>query len=96
MIPTELGRYMTKDDRRELVERAKRGPSGGLPSYKSLEAGAATTVWAATAPKLAAVGGVYLADCQVSAAHAPWALDSRGATRLWTLSEALVGERFDW
>jgi NAD(P)-dependent dehydrogenase (short-subunit alcohol dehydrogenase family) len=96
MIATELGRYMTKDDRRELVERAKRGPSGGLPGYKSLEAGAATSVWAATAPELADVGGVYLADCAISTEHAPWALDDDGARRLWTMSEELVGERFDW
>src|SRR5690606_13852914 len=57
MIATELGRYMTKEDMRELRDRASRGPSGGLPSYKSIEAGAATTVWAATAPELAGTGG---------------------------------------
>ncbi|HEX7096961.1 MAG TPA: hypothetical protein VF183_13830, partial [Acidimicrobiales bacterium] len=78
----------------ELKERAKRGPSGGLPAYKSVEAGAATTVWAAVEPELDATGGAYLADCQVST-PAPWAADPDAAARLWSLTERLVGERFD-
>jgi NAD(P)-dependent dehydrogenase (short-subunit alcohol dehydrogenase family) len=94
MIATELGRHMTKDDVTELRARAKRGPSGGLPAYKSVGAGAATTVWAGTARELAGTGGVYLADCAI-AEPAPWALDRAGAARLWALSEELVGQRFD-
>jgi NAD(P)-dependent dehydrogenase (short-subunit alcohol dehydrogenase family) len=94
MIATELGRYMTRDDMTALMERAKRGPSGGMPPRKSLEQGAATTVWAAVAPELDVHGGAYLADCQVTDQHAPWARDPESATRLWTLSESLVGERF--
>jgi NAD(P)-dependent dehydrogenase (short-subunit alcohol dehydrogenase family) len=92
MIATELGRYMTKDDMRELRARASRGPSGGLPSYKSIAAGAATTVWAATAPELADTGGVYLADCAIAPAR-DWSLDPTSAARLWTMSEELVGQR---
>jgi NAD(P)-dependent dehydrogenase (short-subunit alcohol dehydrogenase family) len=95
MIVTDLGRHMTRDDMKDLRERAKSSPSGGLPSYKSIEAGAATSVWAATAPELADNGGVYLADCQV-AVPAAWALDRDSALRLWALTEDLVGERFDW
>jgi NAD(P)-dependent dehydrogenase (short-subunit alcohol dehydrogenase family) len=95
MISTELGRYMTKDDFSALMERAKAGPSGGMPPRKTVEQGAATTVWAATAPELDTEGGTYLADCQVSEDHAPWALDPEAAARLWTLSEDLVGQRFD-
>jgi NAD(P)-dependent dehydrogenase (short-subunit alcohol dehydrogenase family) len=94
MISTELGRYMTKDDFAALMERAKAGPSGGMPPRKTVEQGAATSVWAATAPELDAHGGTYLADCEVSEDHAPWALDPGSAARLWTLSEDLVGQRF--
>jgi NAD(P)-dependent dehydrogenase (short-subunit alcohol dehydrogenase family) len=94
MIATELGRYMTRDDVAALMERAKRGPSGGMPPRKSLEQGAATSVWAAVAPELETQGGTYLADCAVSDEHAPWARDPDSAVRLWTLSEDLVGERF--
>ena len=45
MIATELGRYMTpRRHGRAWQERAKRGPTGGLPPCKSIEQGAATTV----------------------------------------------------
>ncbi|MCU1398409.1 MAG: oxidoreductase, short-chain dehydrogenase/reductase family protein [Acidimicrobiales bacterium] len=94
MIATELGRHMTRDDMRALRDRAKAAPAGGLPAYKSIPAGAATTVWAATAPELAGLGGVYLADCQLATPN-PWALDRASASRLWTLSEQLVGQRFE-
>jgi NAD(P)-dependent dehydrogenase (short-subunit alcohol dehydrogenase family) len=92
MIATKLGRHLGQADYEELKERAAKSPAGGLPAYKSLEEGAATTVWAATAPELEAHGGRYLADCQVTDAHAPWALDPSAAERLWVLSEQLVGE----
>jgi NAD(P)-dependent dehydrogenase (short-subunit alcohol dehydrogenase family) len=95
MIKTDLGRYMTRADFADLTERAKKAPSGGLPAYKTIPAGAATTVTAATAAGLADTGGVYLADCQVSDQHAPWARDPAAATRLWALTESLVGEAFD-
>jgi len=95
LIYTELGRYMTKDDMDELIAMASAAPSGGLPPAKSLEQGAATTVYAATAPELDAEGGTYLADCAVTDEHAPWARDPEAAVRLWTLTEDLIGERFD-
>jgi NAD(P)-dependent dehydrogenase (short-subunit alcohol dehydrogenase family) len=95
MIKTDLGRHMTRADFADLTERASKAPSGGLPAYKSIPAGAATTVWAATAPELAGVGGVYLADCAVTDMHAPWALEPASAQRLWALTESLVGEPAD-
>lgn len=93
MIVTELGRHMTRDDFRELKARASSGGGGGLPAYKSIEAGAATTVWAATSPTLADVGGLYLADCSIAEAK-PYALDPAAARRLWALSEQLIGQTF--
>ncbi len=94
MISTQLGRYMTQDDVAALMERAARSPSGGMPPRKTVEQGAATSVWAATAPELVDRGGTYLADCQVTDEHAPWALDPDSAARLWTLTESLVGQQF--
>jgi NAD(P)-dependent dehydrogenase (short-subunit alcohol dehydrogenase family) len=94
MISTELGRSMTKDDFAQLMERAKNAPSGGMPPRKTVEQGAATSVWAATAPELDGQGGTYLADCQVTDEHAPWARDPESAARLWTLTEHLVGQEF--
>lgn len=95
MIATELGRHMTKDDFQALMDRAKSSPSGGMPAYKSVEQGAATSVWAATAPELDDQGGAYLADAEVTDQHAPWARDPESARRLWALSEQLVGQTFD-
>jgi NAD(P)-dependent dehydrogenase (short-subunit alcohol dehydrogenase family) len=92
MIATELARHMTRDDMAALQERARRNPSGGMPPRKTLEQGAATSVWAATAPELDGHGGTYLADCRVTDQHAPWARDPGSAARLWALSETLVGQ----
>lgn len=96
MIATELGRHMTKDDFAALAARARSGPSGGLPPYKTVEQGAATSVYAAVAPELDTQGGSYLADAEVTDQHAPWARDPESASRLWTLTEHLVGQEFDF
>jgi NAD(P)-dependent dehydrogenase (short-subunit alcohol dehydrogenase family) len=95
MIMTDLGRHLTQDDFATLRAMAESAPGGGgLPPFKSIPQGAATTVWAATAPELAGHGGTYLADCAISSEHAPWATDADAAQRLWTLSEHLVGQSF--
>jgi NAD(P)-dependent dehydrogenase (short-subunit alcohol dehydrogenase family) len=93
MIATELGRHLDAGDFTTLADRA-RTQGRELPAFKPVEKGAATTVWAATAPELEGQGGTYLEDCRVSEAHAPWALDPASAERLWSLSEELVGEKF--
>jgi len=62
--------------------------------------GAATQVWASTAPELAGHGGAYLANCQVGeiggdiaqAGVAAYAIDPENAKRLWAVSEEWVGE----
>jgi hypothetical protein len=90
---TELGRHLEADDFETLRKRAA-DQGRELPKFKSVEAGAATTVWAATSPALADRGGVYLEDCNVSEQHAPWALNAQSAMRLWTVSEELVGQSF--
>jgi NAD(P)-dependent dehydrogenase (short-subunit alcohol dehydrogenase family) len=90
MIATRLGRHLDRSDYETLKERARRSPAGGLPGYKSLAEGAATTIYAATSPDLAGTGGVYLADEAISDEHAPWALDRDNARRLWDLSERLL------
>jgi NAD(P)-dependent dehydrogenase (short-subunit alcohol dehydrogenase family) len=94
MIATELGRHMTRDDRHALAEKFKASPTGTAPQYKTVEQGAATSVWAATAPGLDAHGGAYLADAEVSDDDAPWTRDADAAERLWALSEELVGQPF--
>jgi NAD(P)-dependent dehydrogenase (short-subunit alcohol dehydrogenase family) len=111
VIMTELSRHFTQETLEQMgVMMKKRAEDAGrefdpavpLP-VKSVEAGAATQVWAATAPELTDHGGAYLADCQIAQVGADvsgagveaYALDSDAAVRLWALSEELVGEKLD-
>ncbi len=93
MIMTELARHMGPDDLTELGERAAKRSGPGLPEFKSLEQGAATSVWVAVADEMTDVGGTYCEDASVST-PAPYALDGDAAARLWAMSEELVGESF--
>jgi NAD(P)-dependent dehydrogenase (short-subunit alcohol dehydrogenase family) len=91
MVSTDLGRNFTKDDIADLRRRAAAG--GGLPALVGTDVGAATSVWAATAPELAGNGGTYLADCAVTEA-ASYATDPDAAQRLWSLAQAMTGEHY--
>jgi NAD(P)-dependent dehydrogenase (short-subunit alcohol dehydrogenase family) len=71
-----------------------------LPSFKTPEQGAATTVWASVAPELEGIGGLYLEDCQQAVpynaeistltGYMPYALNADHAEQLWTIAEKLV------
>ena len=106
MIMTELGRHLGPSDIKELMSRTPRrqGEGGGGPSWKTVEQGAATSVWAATSPDLAGRGGLYCLDCRVVEPGgdendmngvSDYALDEAAARKLWTLSEKWVEDRFD-
>src|SRR5262249_60497958 len=62
-IMTELGRHLQAEDY-ELLRARSRGMK-----FKNVESGAATSVFAATAPELDGRGGVYLEDCHVAAVN---------------------------
>jgi NAD(P)-dependent dehydrogenase (short-subunit alcohol dehydrogenase family) len=83
-IDTGLTRHLEGEEL-SLVE------SASSAELKSVEQGAATLVWAATAEGLAS--GAYLADCAVADA-APHAVDSADVDRLWSWSEEQVREQF--
>ncbi len=106
-IQTNLGRYLTADDIALLRARASGENEAEGPGirWKNPEAGAATTVWAATSPQLAGKGGVYCEDCDIAALTTaersasstgvmPHACDPAAAARLWEMSEAMTGVRF--
>ena len=102
-IMTELGRHLTPEDIDFIRNRAaQRSANTGGMTWKTPEQGAATQVWAATAPELAGKGGLYLEDVQISgttppagsAGCAPHALDAESAKQLWAVSEQLLGESF--
>lgn len=112
-IPTELGRHLTEDDIKALMNSkalggdkpAASGTSRGKLQFKTIPQGAATTVWAAVSGELQGKGGLYLEDCGIAeevpvgvAEHGyfAWALDPEAAETLWQVSEAIVGQQFDW
>ena len=109
-IVTDLGRHLNDDLLHEMADFARRRSAAANESgesadihFKTLEAGAATQVWAATTSELADHNGAYLANCGLGVLGAdpgvngfmPYLLDDAHAAELWGLSERLVGQRFD-
>ena len=102
VIKTELGRNFPAETLQAISQMAGKG----FFSYKTLGAGAATSVVAALDPKLGdGLGetrngtenfGSFLADCQIVDQANPLAVSSEEAEKLWTLSERLVGQNFAW
>ncbi len=100
-IMTNLSRHMQREDMEALMARA---PAGETMEFKTVEQGSATSVWAASAPELEGRGALYLEDCHIAEPAAEgvgggvesYALDPARADGLWTLSEQLVGETFDF
>jgi len=94
-VATSLARYMSRSDFSQLRKYAAAGgaargePSDGYLDFTTPDHGAATQVWAAVSPELTDRGGLYLEDCGISEAVAPYARDERRAARLWDLSEKL-------
>ena len=98
VIMTDLARHMQQEDFEEMQSRRS-----GVPMHmKTVEAGAATTVYAATAPELENQGALYLEDCHVAAVTdddpnggvRTYAVDPDLAARLWAMSEEMVGQEF--
>ena len=105
-IMTALGRHLTDELMEQMMTRSRErsaasGNADGGFEFKSLEAGAATEVWA-TVADLADHNGAYLADCQVgveggnpnSTGFMSYLLDEATTDRLWSMSEELVGQQF--
>ncbi|RYP84523.1 hypothetical protein DL769_001182 [Monosporascus sp. CRB-8-3] len=102
VIQTELGR----DFPPETLAAVKMMFDQGVYAYKTLGAGASTSLVAALDPKLAqGVGetkngsenyGAFLVDCQVSDKANPLAVSGNEAEKLWKLSEELVKQKFSW
>ena len=90
LVATDLGRNLADDDRARFEQRMTQ--PGNLT--KTAAQGAATSVFAAMSAELIDHGGSYLEDCHLSDAVAAHAADVADASRLWALSEELVGETF--
>jgi len=111
-IITDLTRDLTEDDLR-AYGLSRDMPKGYIPpgesvsdggDYKTVEQGAATSVWCATSHQLDGMGGVYCEDVDIAvpipadhpgpAGVRPWAIDPDLAERLWHMSETLTGVAF--
>jgi NAD(P)-dependent dehydrogenase (short-subunit alcohol dehydrogenase family) len=99
MIMTELGRHLQPED----IEALQASSASLDTAFKSIPAGAATSVWAATSAALDGRGGLYLEDCHVAGpvsadnpagGYTDYALDAEAAQGLWQLSERLVKQEF--
>lgn len=94
-IMTELGRHLTQETMAVLTDSI---PAGQTMDWKTVPQGAATTVFAATAPELDAHGGAYLEDCAVAERNDD--LESRGGIRSYAIdpdrAAALWAKSEDW
>jgi NAD(P)-dependent dehydrogenase (short-subunit alcohol dehydrogenase family) len=93
-VLTGLQQHLTPEERRARYYDAE---GKLLPSFKTPEQGAATTVWACVAPELEGIGGLYLEDCHQAVPYNPEISTRTGympyalnAEQLWTITEQLV------
>ncbi len=103
-IQTELGRHMTPEVMKALVDSINANqPAGQTFSWKTIPQGAATSVWAGVVADVNEVGGLYCEDCHLAESQdspnvrfgvRAYAIDPDNAKALWTKSEEMVGERF--
>ncbi len=91
-IFTPLQRFLTKE---EMVAAGWIDKDGNpaVSDFKTPQQGAATQVWAATAPVLEGLGGLYCEDCDIAPMMdasgfgvRDYAIDPVSAQRLWELS----------
>lgn len=108
LIPTtNLGRFNEDEKatpKQIEVNGKKADTQEQAAKFKTIEQGAATSVWCATNDALDGMGGVYCEDCDIAEAVPsesfsengvrPWAIDPDNARKLWKLSEKLTGVEF--
>ncbi|NRU21366.1 NAD(P)-dependent dehydrogenase (short-subunit alcohol dehydrogenase family) [Clostridium beijerinckii] len=108
LIPTtNLGRFSVngKATVQELKTNTRKDDTNTKSNeFKTIEQGAATSVWCATNSILDGMGGVYCEDCNIAEAVPydslkdngvrPWAIDKKLAKKLWILSEDLTNVKF--
>lgn len=91
-ISTNLQRHVSEQELNRM--RAAAGSGDAAPRWKSVAAGAATSVLLAASPLVEGVAGRYFEDCNEAGPHqegsrtgvAAYALDPEAAQRLWRYS----------
>ena len=109
-IQTELARHMDQGRLQAMVDQINKqlaAEGKGHFQFKTIQQGAATSVWAAVVAPAEEIGGRYCENCHVSnivpddvtinaisEGVRGYALDPNTAQALWKKSEELVGESF--
>jgi NAD(P)-dependent dehydrogenase (short-subunit alcohol dehydrogenase family) len=105
-IQTELDRHLNPEVVAQLIDQINAAnAASGVPSFswKTVEQGAATSVWSGIVASADEVGGRYCEDCHVAElvessdirdGVRPYALDPDSAKALWAKSEEMVRELF--
>jgi len=99
---TELTREAPKEILQQLGFMNEKGQivQAVIEKMKTIPQGAATTIWAATAPQLQEIGGVYLEDVDIASLNIDpskfsgvksYSFDKESAEKLWAFSEDLTG-----
>jgi NAD(P)-dependent dehydrogenase (short-subunit alcohol dehydrogenase family) len=102
-IASELQRHTTNEEWIKFGIFNEQGNYDADLLWKSAGQGAATSVWAATAPELEGKGGLYLEDIYISETtytggtegYSSWAFDEEGAAKLWDWTEQAVKKFVD-
>jgi len=104
IIDTGLARHLSNDELRAAGVLDEHDRVRADSGCKTVEQGAATTVWCAASASLQGMGGVYCEDVDIARAvdadstedfgMRPWATDPEAAQRLWAVSETLTGVPF--
>ncbi|MDA4882165.1 oxidoreductase [Acinetobacter baumannii] len=99
-IATSLQRHLTHEEMFAMGWVDKDG-NPTIGDLKTPQQGAATTIWAATAPELSPLGGLYCEDCDIAKLKScteitfkdveAYAVDTEQAKRLWEFSSELTG-----
>jgi len=92
ILETDLARHYDPQELEAVVERARR-----IGSFKTIEQGAATTIFCATSPLLDGRGGLYCENCDIAEVTTegdtgvrPYAVDAEVAKRLWAWTERWI------
>lgn len=100
-IWTPLQRHWSAERRAAAEEQSRQAEAAGVFRMKSVEQGAATSVFLATSPLVSGIGGRYFEDCneaevvdELTGIHGVMAhaLDPDAARRLWNVSEQLIAD----
>lgn len=101
-INTGLSRHITREEMVAMGWVKPDAEPGFIPpGFKTPQQGAATSVWAATAPELQGHGGRYLEDCNEAVpspegerrfGYVAHVRDRDAAARLWAVSEAMLAQ----